>query len=212
MKRFLPVAALAVLMLTACATTQPAPPVDPATDPTIIGAVDEAAREGSIEGAKAAQTGRRVGRVAGVLAAVLGGGKCDTVDDMVDRYRLTRDTIEITSAAIGTAKGTAAGAKRGYVFDLQFAELHKIEGVEVFRPYPDVIDMHFASSPSRSLLAQVAAVFTGREDRVIDIEAAGDQSLDIRDAFIELGLPAPGLFTHRNDRMDGVAVRVRYRD
>jgi len=44
---------------------------------------------------------------------------------------------------------------------------------------------------------------------VIDIEAAGDQSLDIRDAFIELGLPAPGLFTHRNDRMDGVAVRVR---
>ena len=211
MKRWLPVIALA-LLTTACATTQPAPAVDPTTDPTVIGAVDEAAREASIEGAQAAKTGRRIGRVAGVLAAVLGGSECESVDEMVDRYRFTRDTIELTSAAIGASKGAKAGAKRGHVFDLQFAELHQIDGVEVFRPYPDVIDIQFASSPSRALLTQIAAVFTGREERVIDIDAAGDEAFDVRDKLIELGLPAAGLLAHRNDEMPGVALRVRYRD
>jgi len=212
MNRWLPVVALTLLVLSACATTQPVASVDPTTDPTAIGAIDEAAREASIEGAQAAKTGRRIGRVAGVLAAVFGGPECESVDDMVDRYRFTRDTIEITSAAIGASKGARAGATRGHVFDLQFAELRQIEGVEVFRPYPDVIDVQFASAPSRSLLAQVAAVFTGREDRVIDVDAAGEEAFDVRDALIDLGLPAPGVIAHRNDERSGIALRVRYRD
>jgi len=210
MNRWLPIVALA-LLLAACSTTKPVP-VDPVTDPTIVGSLDEAAREGSIQAEAGARTGRRIGRVAGVLAAVLGGPECDTVDDMVDRYRLTRDAAEATGAMIGASRGATAGAKRGHVFDLQFLELHQIEGVEVVRPFPDVIDAHFASSPSRATLAQIAAVFTGREPRVIDIEAAGDEALDVRNALIDLGLPAPGLIAHRNDELRGIALRVRYRD
>src|SRR5256885_2247213 len=132
MNRWLPVIALAFLV-TACATTKPAP-IDPTTDPTVIGSADEAAREGNMRAQARPRTGRRIGRVAGVLAAVLGGPECDTVDGMVDRYRLTRDAAEATGAMIGGSRGAAAGAKRGHVFDLQFAELHQIEGVEVFRP------------------------------------------------------------------------------
>src|SRR3954451_1938125 len=112
MRHWFPALGIAVL-LTACATTQPpAPQLDPSTDPTIAGA--EAG----------AEIGLRIGRVAGVLAAVFGGPERESVDDMVDRYRMTRDAAVVTGALIGAAKGGAAGA------DLQFAELHKIEGLE----------------------------------------------------------------------------------
>jgi hypothetical protein len=212
MKRSLATLALA-LLLTACATSKPAPQaeVDPATDPSIVGAVDEAAREGSIQGAEAAEAGHRAGVVAGVLAAVFGGPRRESIDDVFDRYRETRDAVEVTSAIVGTAKGATEGAKRGFQFDLQFAELHKLEGVEVFRPQPDEIDARFSSTVSRQTLEGIAAVFAGREERAIDIKAAGDVALDIRDELIELGVPASSISARRDDRLQDVDLRIRYR-
>jgi len=126
MKRWFPLFAFALVLLAACATSKPAVAVDPVTDPTVIGAVDESVREGSIAAAEGAQAGRRIGRVAGVVAAVLGGPRHDTLDDAIDRYRLTRDLAETTGAIIAGSRGATAGAKRGLELDLQFAELHKI--------------------------------------------------------------------------------------
>jgi hypothetical protein len=212
MTRNLPALALALLLPVACSTSKPAaPPVDPTTDPTIVGAVDEAVIEGTIEGAAAAKTARRIGRVAGVIAAVVGGGKRDSVDDAIDRYWTTRDAIELTGTAIGATKGAVAGAKRGYQFDLQFAELHQIEGLQVTRPYPDQIDVYLPGSPSPEMLKSIAAVFAGREERDIDIKAPGDAALDVRDSLIDLGVASSDLSAHRDDGLSGVTLRIRYR-
>ncbi|HYK03828.1 MAG TPA: hypothetical protein VE974_18875 [Thermoanaerobaculia bacterium] len=203
-----------VLLLVACSTSKPASepdPVDPVTEPTVVGALDEAVLQGTIEGEAAAETGRVVGRVAGLVAAVLGGPeKGETIDETIDRYRRTRDAVEITAAAIGTTKGAVEGAKRGYELDLQFAELHKLEGLEVTRPWPDQIDARFTSSPSDQLLAGIAAVFAGREQRAIQLEAAGDTAMDIRESLIDLGVPASSFDVQRNDELEDVVLRIRY--
>lgn len=211
------IAASASLFLVACSTSGPASQsasrqIDPVTDPSIVGAVDEAALQGSIEGEAAARTALRIGRVAGVLAAVLGGPESESVDDAIDRYRDTRDAVETAGAVIGATKGAVAGAKRGYQLDLQFAELHQIEGVEVLRPFPDQIDVSIASSPTPQTLAAIAAVFAGREERFLEIEAAGNAALDIRDALLDLGITAAALNTHRNDDLNGAVIHIRYRD
>lgn len=214
MTRWFPVLVLA-LLLVACSTTKPVPQpvaVDPVVDPTIIGAIDEAARQGSIDAEAAARTGRRVGRVAGLFAAVLGGPRYDSVDGMVDRYRRTRDTIEATTTLIGATQGVTEGAKRGFELDLQFAELHRIEGIDVLRPSPDQIDVHLAGMPDHQLLASIAAVFAGREERAVEIEAAGGAGFDLREALIELGLTASSIQVQRDDRLPGIVIRIRYRD
>jgi hypothetical protein len=213
MTRSLLTVAFTFLFLVACSTSRPAAepvPVDPVTEPTIVGAVDEAVLQGTIEGEAAAETGRRVGRVAGVIAAVFGGPESETIDETIDRYRRTRDAAETTAAVIGATKGAVEGAKRGYELDLQFAELHQIEGLEVTRPYPDIIDARFASSPSEQLLSDIAAVFAGREERVIRIEAAGNEAQAIRDSLIDLGLPASSLQARRDDELQEVVLRIRY--
>lgn len=214
MTRWFPVFALALLLLVGCSTSNPAAepvPVDPVTDPTIVGAVDEAVLEGSIEAEEAVRTGRRIGRVAGVLAAVFGGPERESVDATIDRYRRTREAVEVTSAIIGATKGAVEGAQRGYELDLQFAELHQIEGVEVFRPFPDQIEVYIGPSPESQTLAAIAAVFVGREERAIDIEAAGDSALDIRESLIGLGIPASALRAHRDNGLTGVVLRIRYK-
>lgn len=212
-RRFL-ILPFALLLLVACSTSKPASepaPVDPVTEPTVVGALDEAVLQGTIEGEAAAETGRRVGRVAGVVAAVLGGSeKGETIGETIDRYRRTRDAVETTAAVIGATNGAVAGAKRGYELDLQFAELHKLEGLEVTRPWPDQIDARFTSSPSDELLAGIASVFAGREERAIQIEAAGDAALDIREALIALGVPASSFDVQRNDELEDVVLRIRY--
>jgi hypothetical protein len=211
-RRFL-ILPFTLLLLVACSTSKPASepaPVDPVTEPTVIGALDEAVLQGTIEGEAAAETGRRVGRVAGLLAAVLGGPESETIDETIDRYRRTRDAVEITAAAIGTTQGAVAGAKRGYQLDLQFAELHEIEGLDVTRPWPDQIDARFTSSPSDQMLADLAAVFAGREQRAIQIEAAGEAAIDIREALIQLGVPASSFDIQRNDELQDVVLRIRY--
>jgi hypothetical protein len=215
MTRWLPILALALFPLAACSTSKPTPPppaVDPVTDPSIVGTVGEAVIQGSIEGAAAAETGRRIGRVAGVIAAVLGGPESESVDDMIDRYRDTRDAVTVTSAVIGAINGGVAGAKRGFELDLQCAELHRIAGVEVLRPFPDLIDVHFTTSPNPQLLADIAAVFAGREERAIVIEAAGNEAFDIRESLIELGLPASRLAAYRNDELRQAVMRIGYVD
>ena len=209
---FLP---FALLVLAACSTTKPIPQsvaVDPTTDPTIVGAVDEAARQGSIDAEAAAQTGRRIGRVAGVFSAVLGGPRYESVDDMVDRYKRTRDAVESTSAFVGATKGATEGAERGFQLDLQFAELHRIEGIEVTRPVPDQIAVHLPSAPDHQMLADIAAVFAGRDERAIDIESADGAAFDLRESLIELGLPASTLRVQRNELLQGIVLRIRYRD
>jgi hypothetical protein len=206
---------LLVVLTVACSTAkqsaEPVPEVDPVTDPTIVGAVDEAVMEANIQGEAAAKTGRRLGRVAGVVAAVFGGPSEETDVDVVERYRQTRDAVEATTIAIAAAKGAQVGAKRGYELDLQFAELHALEGVEVTRPFPDQIEARFAATASDELLSSIAAVFVGREERAIDLEAAGDASLTIRESLVERGLPSTSINAHRDDAVEGVLLRIRYK-
>jgi hypothetical protein len=213
MKHFYAPLALA-LLLAACSSTRPAQhvEVDPSTDPSIVGAVDEAAREASIQGEAAAETGHRIGIAAGVVAAVLGGPRREPVDDVIDRYRETHDAVVVTAALIGASQGASAGAKRGFVLDQQFAELHQIEGVELFRPQPDQIDVYFSSAPTPQTLAAIAAVFPGREARALDISAPGDAALDIRESLIDHGILSTDISAHRNNKLDRAVLRIRYRD
>jgi hypothetical protein len=209
------IAVFAFVVLTACSSSRPAvappPPIDPHADPTIVGTVDEAVLEGLAAAEKGAAAGRAIGSVVGVFAAVFGGPRHESLDDAVDRYRLARDAGEAIGAVIGATRGMSAGAERGYEFDLRFAELLKIEGVQATRPLPGEIQVRLASSPSPETLAAVAAVFEGREERAIDLEGPGDAVLSIREALIDLGVPSASLSARRNDAIDGVVMRVRYR-
>lgn len=204
---------IALLLFVACASSKPAAPeteVDPSTEPTIVGAVDEAAAQGIEEGVQAARVGRRVGRVAGVLAAVLGGPENESLDDMIDRYRITRDATTATAAVIGAAHGATEGAQRGFEMDLQFAELLKIDGLDVTRPYPDQIDARFTGAPTRELVSQIAAVFANRQARAISIEGSDDSALDVRDMLLDQGVEAASLNVHRNDALTIVVLHIRY--
>lgn len=163
---------LAAVLLAACASTKPAPApaVDPVADPTIMGAVTDAADQATVEADAGAAAGRRVGRVVGLLSAVFGGGKCETVNESIDRYRRTRDAFEATGAAIGLAHGATEGAKRGFEVDQRFAQLHEMKGVTVFRSYPgDSIDAYV---DTRELVGDVRAVFTDHPGWVIDEDPA----------------------------------------
>lgn len=210
------IAAFAFVLLAACSSSRPpAPPpvivVDPHTDPTIVNGIDEAVVEGIAAAEEGAAVGRAVGRVAGVIAAVFGGPSHESLDDAVDRYRRVRDAGEAIGAVIGATQGMSEGAKRGSLFDVQFAELVKIDGVEATRPFPDEIQVRLASTPAPETLAAVAAVFAGREERALELEGAGNEVLTIREALIELGIPSTSLSAHRNDAIQGVLLRVRYR-
>ncbi|HEY0160672.1 MAG TPA: hypothetical protein VGF28_25530 [Thermoanaerobaculia bacterium] len=206
--------ALLLLLVTACSTARtaaPPPPADPATEPTVAGAVDEAILQGTIEGDAASQTSRRVGRVLGVIAAVAGGPQTESVDDVVDRYRRVRDATEATGVLIATTKGAVEGAKRGYELDLQFAELQRIEGLEVTRPFPDQIDARFLDDATPAMLAEIAAVFAGQEERSIELEGPTGAACDIRASLAELGLDPYSLSAVENERLDAVVMHVRYR-
>lgn len=208
-------AAFAFVVLTACSSSRPAvappPPVDPHTDPTVVGAVDGAVVEAMMGAERGAAAGRAIGSVVGVIAAVFGGPGNESFDDAVDRYRLARDAGEALGAVIGAAKGANAGAERGYEFDLQFAELQKIEGIQATRPLPDEIQVRLGIAPSPETIEAVAAVFEGREARALDLEGPAESVLGIREELIELGIPSESLSARRNDAMDEVVLRVRYR-
>jgi hypothetical protein len=77
---------------------------------------------------------------------------------------------------------------------------------------PDQIDVRFRTSPNPQMLAEIAAVFPGREERAVDIQAAGDAAFAVRESLIELGLPSSAIRARRSDRMEGITLRIRYRD
>lgn len=212
MTRSLPALAVASLLLVACSSSKPVAqqqqPVDPVTDPTVIASVSEAAMQGSIESQEAVAKVRRAAVVAGVIAAVAGGPKVDTPEGIVDRYFHAHDAVEATAATIGLAKGATAGAKRGFELDQQFAELHKLEGVDVIRPVPDEILARFSTSPTPELLANIASVFANREQRNVDIEAPGDVASHIGDELTALGVK--GIETHRNDDLAVTVLRIHF--
>ncbi|HJW93192.1 MAG TPA: hypothetical protein VJ901_06205 [Thermoanaerobaculia bacterium] len=171
MKRSLPL--FAFVLLAACATTKPASmPVDPATDPTIIATVNDAAVQGSIEAAHGAVVGRNIGRVAGFVAAVFGGSDHECLDETIDRYRATRDAFTLAGAAIGYAHGAKEGGKRGLEVDQRFAELHAMQGLTLYRPYPDMIDVYLDDP---ALVKDVKAVFAGHQGWIIDAGASRDR-------------------------------------
>ncbi len=205
--------AFAPLLLAACATApKPVPTPDPVKDPTIIGSIDEGARQASIEAHEVQQNARRAGRVAGVLAVVLTGPDHKDWFDVVARYTIARDVVEGTMTAAAASRGLKEGAKRGLVLDQQFAELHDIQGVDVFRPQPSLIVARLGATPSQATLSQVAAVFANRELRSIDIEAPGDSAESIRTSLIDLGIPASSMAAYQNEGFDGVVLRITYKD
>jgi len=201
MKRTLPVLTLVLLLLTACATSHPSP------EPGPVHPVVERAMEGAI-------IGRNIGWAAGILAAVLGGGGgTEDLDDAIDRYRRVRDAGTVIGAVVGAAKGASEEAEReaerSSEFEQQFAELHHIPNIEVLRVAPDRIELRFAAVPEQQTLDRIAVVFAGRTERAIDIESAGDAALDVREALIELGVPASSMNARRVDGMAGVVIHVR---
>lgn len=199
----------AIAFFVACSSSRPAPPsVDPTTEPALVSAVEEAVIQGAVEGEEAARVGRRVGRVAGVMAAVFGGPQRESVDDMIDRYRMTRDAAIVTATAIGVTHGAVEGAKRGYELDLQFAELREIPGLDVTRPFPDLIEVRFSDY---DVLPQITVVLAGREERALEVEAAGNAALDVRDALIALGVEPASIRATRNDELSGAMLRIGYR-
>jgi hypothetical protein len=204
MKRWL--ALFAVASIIGCTSSKKE--INPVTDPTIVGAVNAAAVEGTVEAKEAARQGRKIGRVVGVFAAVFGGPQSESIDDTIDRYRETRDAITATSAAIGATKGAVNGAKRGLVFDQQFAELHEIGGIDATRPLPDEIEVRMSADDA--LLAKFAAVFVGREERVIHIEAAGSAASEVRESLIALGMNPSSLHAHQNDEERAIVLHVGY--
>lgn len=194
---------LAIAFFVACSSSRPAPPpVDFTTEPTLVGAVGEAVIQGTVEGEEAARVGRRAGRIAGLIAAIVQDG------DVIDNYRTTRDAVIGTATAIGVTHGVVEGAKRGYEFDLQFAELVKIPGLDVTRPFPDLIEVRFSDY---EVLPKIVVVLAGREERALGVEAAGNAALDVRDALIELGVEPASIRAMRNDELSGALLRIGYR-
>jgi hypothetical protein len=199
----------AIAFFVACSSFRPAPPpIDPVVEPTVVAAVEEAVLQGALEGEAAARVGRRVGRVAGVLAAVLGGPREESVDDMVDRYRMTRDAAIATAVVIGATHGAVEGARRGYELDLQFAELTELPGLDATRPFPDLIEVRFSEF---DVLPKIVGVLAGREERALEVEAAGNAALDVRDALIDLGVAPASVRATRNDEISGALLRIGYR-
>ncbi len=195
MNRTLATVAFAALFSVACASSNSAP--DPATEATTTDDDD------------AMKHGARIGRVAGVVAAVLGGNEVESVDDMIERYRITRDGTIATTTAIGVAKGVVEGAKSGFELDQQYAELLQINDIEVTRPYPDQIVVRVFDRTTTETLKRVAAVFANREPRAIYVQSADDTALDLREALIDVGMPATWLHAQRVDGSDGVLLLIR---
>lgn len=207
-------AAFAFVLLAACASSRPAVEPPPAADPyrePVVGTAEEAAVERIAAVEEGAAKGRAIGSVVGVLAAVFGGSRSESLDDAIDRYLLARDAGEAIGAVVGATKGVGSSEKRVHEFDVQFAELQKIEGIEVTRPFPDELQVRLASVPAPETLAAIADVFEGRPERAIELEGAAEAVLSIREALIELGVSSSSLNARRNDAIDGVVLRVRYR-
>ena len=142
-----------------------------------------------------------------MFAAIAGLPADDSTHDTLERYRNTRDAITATGALIGAAHGGREGAKRGLDFDTQFAELQKIDGVVATRPLPSWIEVRVTSM---DVLPEIAKVLLAHDARVIGITATDDMDLEARERLIEAGLSGAGLSAHRDDAIQGIAMRIGY--
>jgi hypothetical protein len=197
------------LLAAACATTQ-SRPVDPVTDPTVVGAVDAAVQEAAVESiaakdSTAGTVGRRIGMTVGVFAAVFGGGSSEPIEASIDRYRRFRDAGEAAGSAVAVSKAASRGWNRGLAFDLQMAELVKVDGIDVTRPAPDEIDIRLPSSEP-ALLSTVACTI-GSD--TVDIEGPRGSAFDVREALIDAGMRPEGLNSYRNDELTDVVLHVK---
>lgn len=208
----LPLFLAASLLAVACSSSRPARPssssIEVFREPSIIGAIDQSTQEAAAQAEEGEKVGRRVGRVAGVFAAVFGGGTHDSIEQAVDRYRITRDAATVAGVLIGAVHGAKEGGERGYAFDLQFASVQAIDGLTATRPAPDQIDVELADDVSEQAIRDFASVFDDSTDRVIDIEAFDDAALDMRDALIGLGVPSQ-INAHRNDALRHIVLHIR---
>jgi len=203
--RAFPLLGVVLAFLVACSTTKPQTTnIDPSTDPTVIGAVDAAVMQGAAEAEAGARTGRRIGIAVGLVSAIFGGRPYESIDESIARYRAARDTGEAIGAIAGGAHGAKAGAQRGFQFDLEMAELKKLDDLDVTRAAPDEIVVRF-TDPATPRLADIARIVGGRR---IFIEAAGDAGVAVRDALIDHGVAASTLQSHRNDKLSAVALHI----
>ncbi|HWW59956.1 MAG TPA: hypothetical protein VN181_01185 [Thermoanaerobaculia bacterium] len=170
----------------------------------MIGAVDAAVAQGAEEAAAGAKTGRRIGIAVGLVSAIFGGAPYESIDESIARYRAARDTGEAIGAIAGGAHGANAGARRGFQFDLEMAELKKFDDLDVTRPAPDELIVQF-TDPATPRLADIARIVGGRR---IFIEAPGDTGIAVRDALIDHGVAASTLQSHRNDKLSAVRLRI----
>jgi hypothetical protein len=204
--------ALTLVLFSACASTHtaPSPAVDPHTDPTIIGAVDsavaEAANEAAVDAAPAT-TGRRVGAVVGVFAAIF-GSESEPINKSIDRYRRFRDAGETIGTLVGVRDAATRGWQRGLAFDLQMAELKKLDGLDVTRPTPDQIDVRF-SGPDAPPLHDLACTLATAQPGSITVEAPGDMAFAMREQLIDQGLAPTSVNAQRNDDLAGAVLHLR---
>ncbi len=101
------------------------------------------------------------------------------------------------------------GMKRGYALDVQFAELTKIAGVRVTRPMPGLIEVRFSDF---EVVPAIAAVLEEREPRSVDVEATGNVALDVRRELIMRGVSESSVNAIWNDEVEGVVLRITYRN
>lgn len=190
MKRIFYSAILLLLLLSACATSRQTAQSSPdfVHDPTAIGAIDEGVREGTAAGEDVEPAARRAGRAAGILAAVLGGPDSESVDDVIDRYRAARDATHTAIVAATATKAAIEGAQFGYDFDVQFAELLQIEGLDVTRPYVDEIVIRFQRAPEQATLEAIAKVLVGRQERAVTIQGGDECATSIYTGLAGLGV------------------------
>jgi len=168
--------------------------------------VQEAAVESiAAKDSTAGTVGRRIGMTVGVLAAVFGGGSSEPVEASVARYRRFRDAGEAAGSVVAVSKAASRGWNRGLAFDLQMAELVKVNGIAVTRPAPDEIDIRLQSSEP-ALLATVACTI-GPD--TVDIEGPRGSAFDVREALIDAGMRPEGLNSYRNDELTDVVMHVK---
>lgn len=99
--------------------------------------------------------------------------------------------------------------RRGYARDMQFAELTKIAGVRATRSLPGLIEVRFSDL---ELLPAIAAVFEGHKPHAVDVEATGNVALEVRRELIMRGIPESSVTAFWNDAVDGVVLRISYRN
>jgi len=149
----------------------------------------------------AATKGRRIGMAIGVFSAIFGGGSCEPIEASIDRYRTFRDAGQMIGASHDLRKAAEEGAQHGAQFDQQMVQLKQIDGIDINRPAPYVLDVRFTGD-QQPLDAIVNVVRSG-DERYLIVE--GKDAASVRGALIDRGIRASRV--EAND--DGRELRIR---